>query len=202
MAEVVFEDKYVCILNKTNTEDSEVLASERGLFPVHRLDKTTFGLLLTAKSGRVCGMLSADKCFNKTYYTIADGIIQEDKAKLCDLLFHDSGKNKSFVTNKMRSGVKEAIMDYSVIARGQSSTFLEVVLTTGRTHQIRVQLASRHHPVSGDGRYGSKTKTPLALCCGKLELVHPITKEKLCFVRMPKPIDAWAEFKNKIDAIN
>ena len=85
------------------------------------------------------------------------GKLPEDQARLCDLLFHDRNKNKTYVVKKKRAGVKEAILEYELISydAAQDLSTLRIRLLTGRTHQIRVQLASRGFPICGDRKYGS-----------------------------------------------
>ncbi|MCF0111919.1 MAG: RNA pseudouridine synthase, partial [Erysipelotrichaceae bacterium] len=78
------------------------------------------------------------------------------QATLTDYLYHDKTRNKTFVVKKLRKGVKEAILDYVVLDTNDTNSLVEVHLHTGRTHQIRVQFASRQHPLVGDGKYGSK----------------------------------------------
>ncbi len=91
-----------------------------------------------------------------------------DEGELRDLLFHDRRTNKTFVTDRKRAGVKEAILqqhtEATAVLDGEACSLLRVILMTGRSHQIRVQLASRKHPILGDRRYGSAVKcTGIAL---------------------------------------
>ncbi len=81
------------------------------------------------------------------------------EGRLEDLLFKDSAKNKTFVVKRQRAGVKQAALEYSLLSEayigGDAFSLVKIVLLTGRTHQIRVQFASRKHPVFGDRKYGS-----------------------------------------------
>lgn len=91
-----------------------------------------------------------------------------------DILWHDKVKNKSFIVKTERKGAKKAKLEYKVVAENNSSgtffTLVEIKLYTGRTHQIRVQFASRGYPLAGDGKYGGKSGYPLALWCSSLSL--------------------------------
>ncbi|MBR5437666.1 MAG: RNA pseudouridine synthase, partial [Clostridia bacterium] len=101
-----------------------------------------------------------------------------------DLLFFDRGKNKSFTVKKERRGVKKALLSYRVIAERDGLSLVRVVLHTGRTHQIRVQFASRKMPIVGDRRYGSKRESSItALWSCRLSFTHPVTKERMVFER-------------------
>ena len=103
-----------------------------------------------------------------------------------DLLFKDSRKNKTFVVKRMRKGVKSAALRYKVISTVNNLTMVEITLETGRSHQIRVQFASRKHPLCGDGKYGSRDNScNIALFSHKAEFVHPETKEELCITALP-----------------
>ena len=145
-----------------------------GLFPVHRLDRTTEGLMLWATNRRAAGILSkavADGAFRKTYLALlgADSSLPSS-GELRDFLFFDRRRDKSFVVTGERKGAKEAVLRYSLEApldwRGHPVTPARVELMTGRTHQIRVQFASRKSPLAGDGKYGSRLnfKGPALFC--------------------------------------
>jgi len=138
------------------------------VYVVHRLDRTTGGLLVFALSPAGAAHLSAqitNGSFSKTYLAAVEGRTP-GKGDMQDLLYFDRGRNKSFVTGKKRSGVKEARLSYTTLATVSSPytdvpdvqeiSLCRIHLHTGRTHQIRVQFASRSHPLLGDGKYGSK----------------------------------------------
>ena len=99
------------------------------------------------------------------------------------MLFYDRRRSKSYVVDRKRNGVKEALLDYSVIKRFSDRTLVSVKIHTGRTHQIRVQFASRGHALCGDRRYGAPAEygKRLYLCATELCFPHPATKEILRF---------------------
>ena len=110
---------------------------------------------------------------------------------LRDYLFKDSRKGRVFPVKRPRKGVREAVLEYRIVetAPDGSLSLAEITLHTGRTHQIRVQFASRKHPLYGDGKYGSRFKGDIALQSAGLQFVHPETGEKMAF-QLEKPIKA------------
>ena len=163
---------------------------ERGIdasvFVVHRLDRETEGLTVFALNEASAAALS--RSFQngdavKIYHALCVGVIEKAADVLCDLLFYDRGRGKSFVVDRERKGVKRASLEYSVLRRFSDRTLLSVRLHTGRTHQIRVQFASRGHALCGDRRYGAPSEygNKLCLCAVSLSFTHPRTKERMSF---------------------
>ena len=159
------------------------------IYPVHRLDKETGGVMVYAKTKKAAAKLSRDISehrFYKEYLALVHGVPEENSGTLCDLLFHDRAKNKSYVVKRERAGVKKAELYYEVLETkgkdGEKYSLLRVVLHTGRTHQIRVQLAHRIMPLSGDRKYGAKDAFEnLGLLSAKLKFTHPETGEEMEF---------------------
>lgn len=145
------------------------------LYPVHRLDRGVGGVMVCAKTSRAAGVLSAAMArgaFEKRYLCIARGRPEEREGTWTDLLLHDKVRNKSFLVKRMRGGVKEASLDYRVLAEKDGLSLVLVRLHTGRTHQIRVQFAGRGMPLVGDGRYGGGVGE-MALWSVFLSFPHP-----------------------------
>lgn len=152
------------------------LLAPRGVYPVHRLDREVSGLMVFAKTPEAAAFLSArmQDGFSKEYLAVCENAPPEGEAELTDLLFHDRAKNKTYVVKRKRSGVKEAKLFYRVEARAADGrALLHIRLYTGRTHQIRVQLASRGCPLCGDKKYGAKSGGALVLCSWRLSFPHP-----------------------------
>lgn len=219
---ILYEDKYLLVcekpvgvesqLSSKNKEDMPTLLSqyrqEKGedayIGVVHRLDTATGGAMIYSKREDMTGKLSAlvqSGDYKKTYLAALHGEPEEKSGEMRDLLYHDKMKNKSFVCDKKRSGVKEAILNYRVLETvetggGEKMSLVEVELLTGRTHQIRVQFASRKMPLVGDGKYGSRdNKASCALWSHKVEFIHPITKKVVWVESMPQNVYPWSSFE-------
>ena len=158
------------------------------VFPVHRLDRATAGLLVLARTQKAAAFLSgafADGRTEKEYLALCEGTPEPEAGEMTDLLYFDRARDKSFVVTRKRNGVKEARLAYETLepaaAREDGCSLVRVRLFTGRTHQIRVQFASRRHPLAGDRRYGAKTNRPLALFAARLAFPHPKTGKTVAF---------------------
>ena len=159
------------------------------IFPVHRLDRETEGVMVFARTSKAAASLSRSitkKETEKEYLAVVCGVPEEPTATLRDLLFFDRGRNKSFVVKRERKGVKQASLDYTVLEARPPYSLLRIRLHTGRTHQIRVQFASRKLPLRGDRKYGAPLENcPLMLCACRLRFPHPDTNEIMDFTTTP-----------------
>lgn len=172
------------------------------IYPVHRLDQAVGGVMVYARTAKAAAALSSQiqsGSWEKTYLAVVEGVPDAPKEELTDLLYHDQRRNKTYVVKRERRGVKEARLLYRVLRTEQGRSLVAVRLITGRTHQIRVQFASRGLPLVGDGRYGAfDRKTPLGLWCWKLSFDHPITGNRMDYALLPPMQPPWESFHRSL----
>jgi len=167
---------------------------------VHRLDTPTGGVMvfgLTPKAAaKLCAMVQDHELFKKEYLAVLSKSPEYEKGEFCDYLYHDKRTNKAFIADKARKGSKEAILEYCVAAKKEDGhTLVLVRLHTGRTHQIRVQFASRGLPLVGDGKYGSREKCPfIGLWAYRLTFPHPISGKEITATAEPDSTLAMWDF--------
>ena len=173
--EILYSDKDIVVCVKPVGLDSEAqvpqaLKERLGgeIFPLHRLDKNVGGVMVYARTKAAAAKLSAAIAKGelvKEYVAIVHGTPPES-GDWEDLLFKDSRKNKVFVVKRQRTGVKEARLTYRRETAGEQS-LVRIRLYTGRSHQIRVQFASRGFPLVGDHKYGSRdaAASPMLFSC-------------------------------------
>ena len=185
---------------------AEALGTDRkSIYTVHRLDSDVGGVMVYAKN-EICAKklsaLVAERRLEKEYLAVIHGRTDKENDTLRDLLFRDSARNKSYVTDKMRKGVKEAVLEYTLCGTKESADFGEISLVriklhTGRTHQIRVQFSSRKNVLVGDRRYGgARDGCDIALFSHRLAFVHPFIKgKKVDICRLPDSAKIpWSDF--------
>jgi len=173
------------------------------VFAVHRLDRGVGGLMVYAKNAKTAAELSAqiqNGSFVKEYLAVVKGAFEEKEGAMDDLLFHDKRANKSYTVTKQRSGVKRALLDYSI--KGEAETekgvlsLAHIKLHTGRTHQIRVQFSSRKHPLYGDGKYGGRTeKEGIALWSHRISIMLPFSDKPITISALPPKEKPWSFFE-------
>ena len=165
---------------------------------VHRLDKIVGGVMVFSRRRQVTGQLTAAIArheITKEYLAVLRGHPEKAEDTLTDLLFRDAAHNKSYVVKRMRKGVREARLSYREIARTEALSLVRIQLHTGRTHQIRVQFASRGLPLLGDIRYGSRDeRCTAALWSYRLALRHPVTGKTVDVSALPPEGYPWQLF--------
>ncbi|MBP3657198.1 MAG: RNA pseudouridine synthase [Clostridia bacterium] len=173
--EFLYTDKELAVIIKPVGLDAEgqvpqAIAAQLGgeVFTVHRLDRNVGGVMVYARSKGAAAALSRaiqDGTMIKEYVAMVHGQPPES-GDWEDLLLKDSAKNKVFVVKRMRGGVKRARLEYRRLTAGETS-LVRVRLHTGRSHQIRVQFASRQYPLVGDRKYGSRggAEAPMLFSC-------------------------------------
>ena len=156
---------------------------------VHRLDRPVGGVMVFAKTSKAASRLSKqvqEHILKKTYAAICEGKIA-DNGEMIDYLDKDNNRNISYVTDKLHGKLSK--LNFKRLDYKNDFSLVEIYLETGRSHQIRVQFSSRGFPLVGDVKYNQHAdgKTSVALFAKKLEFIHPVTKENLCFeLDLPK----------------
>ena len=210
---ILYKDSAVAVCVKSPGCDSEKEMPEKlkaqlgvpEVLCVHRLDRDVGGVMVYALDKEAAAALSrgiGSGDFQKEYLAVAHGEVEPEADTLRDLLFHDRTRNKSYIVKRRRAGVKEAELSYRVCAVAEGLSLLAVRLHTGRTHQIRVQFASRRHPLVGDAKYGSPMRQRgIALFSRALGFLHPVTGESMRFTAPVPGGYPWDLFdKNIIDS--
>ena len=162
---------------------------------VHRLDQVVSGLMVLARTAQAASELSRqirENEFEKEYQAVVHGSPTEETGTLRDLLFRDKARRMTLVAQEMAKGVQEAVLDYQVLGTGDSMTRVRVKLHTGRTHQIRVQFASRGMALVGERKYSQlEDDCEIALWSYRLGFTHPTTGEKMEFIHEPPQVFPW-----------
>ena len=221
MIKIIFEDNHLLVVEKpvnilsqgddTNDKDMVNLLKQYvkekynkpgnvyiGL--VHRLDRPVGGIMVFAKTSKAASRLSDQvrtKTFKKTYRAVIHGDMNKKEDTLKDYLYKNKKTNMVSVVNKDHKEAKNAELSYKTLDRRDGFSLVEIDLKTGRPHQIRVQFASRKHPLFVDQRYVqnvNKVVQQIALWSYKLEIIHPTTKEKMEFTCEPPKEYPWNLF--------
>lgn len=222
MIKVIYEDNHLLVVEKpvnvlsqgddTNDKDMVNLLKQYvkekynkpgnvfiGL--VHRLDRPVGGAMVFAKTSKAASRLSDQvrtKTFKKTYKAVIHGTMNKENDTLKDYLYKNKKTNMVSVVKKDHNEAKNAELSYETLGVKDKFSLVEIDLKTGRSHQIRVQFASRKHPLFGDQRYGqnvNKVGQQIALWSYKIEIEHPTTKERMEFVCEPPQENPWNLFR-------
>lgn len=221
---VVFEDNHLLIVNKPagvlvqgdETGDTPLVdiakkyiekkynkPGDAFLGVVHRLDRPVSGVVVFARTSKALERMNAlfrNKETRKTYLAVLTG----KPAKLHETLVHwlekDEKKNKTTAYKRETPQGQRSELSYSIIGNHGNHYLAEVNPITGRSHQIRVQMASTGFPIAGDLKYGAETPledASIALHARRLEFIHPVKKEMMV-VEAPLPAtNVWNPFRNK-----
>ena len=173
--DILYSDKQIVVCIKPVGLDSEkdvpeALKEQLGgeIFPIHRLDQNVGGVMVFARTKQSAASLSKsvqEGSMVKEYVAMVHGTPPES-GDWEDLLWKDSKRNKVFVVKRQRAGVKKARLEFTRQTAGEES-LVRIRLHTGRSHQIRVQFASRGFPLVGDHKYGSRDEktAPMLFSC-------------------------------------
>ena len=162
-----------------------------------RLDAPVTGVVLLARTSKAARRLTEQfrsRAVGKAYWAIVEGSVRPASGECVDWVGQDERHRRMHIVGREQPGAKEARLDYRKLRTLEGCSLLEVQLETGRKHQIRVQLASRGHPIVGDRKYGSQRRFPagIALHARRLVVAHPV-KGDLLVLEAPTP-QAWNAF--------
>ncbi len=152
---------------------------------VHRLDRPTSGLVIFAKTSKALkrmNQLFVDKKIDKTYWALVRNAPQQQKDTLTHWLKKNPKTNTTKVYPKEVKDSKKAILHYKILSKLQRYSLLEITLETGRSHQIRSQMAYIGCPIKGDLKYGAKrsnTDGGIHLHAKKVQFIHPVSKDSI-----------------------
>ena len=203
---IEYEDNHLLIINKASGELSQsdytkdpslvdklknylkVKYQKSGnvyLGLVNRLDRPTTGLLIFTKTSKALSRMNKllkERKIKKTYWAITEQNPEFDEGKLINYLIKNQSKNKSFVVSENYPKAKKAVLSYKKIKKLKNYFLLEIILETGRHHQIRCQLSNIGCHIKGDIKYGAKRPNKdksICLHAQKIEFIHPVSKIKI-----------------------
>lgn len=164
---------------------------------VHRLDRVVSGLMVLARNAQAASELSRqirENEFEKEYLAVVHGCPEAQSGTLRDLLGRDKARKMTFVAIEPAKGVQEAVLDYEVLKQAEAMSRVRIRLRTGRTHQIRVQFASRGMPLVGERKYSEENDPcEIALWSYRLAFYHPKTGERMEFSHLPPEVFPWTQ---------
>ena len=212
---ILYEDNHIIAVNKTSSEivqgdktGDEPLSETLKLYlkekynkpgevflgVTHRLDRPVSGVVIFAKTSKALTRLNEmfrTQEVKKTYWAIVKEKPAQPEARLEHFIVRNEKQNKSQAHDKLVPNAKKAALSYKLIAQSDTYCLLEVMLETGRHHQIRCQLAKIGCPIKGDLKYGFPRSNPnggISLHARNVEFIHPVSKE-LIRITAPVPQD-------------
>lgn len=221
--EILYEDNHLIIVNKAvgeivqgdKTGDEPLVETLKRYIKqkynkpgavfcgvTHRLDRPVSGVVVFARTSKALermNKLFADhEQIKKTYWALVAGCPENESGTLEHWIVRNEKMNKSFAYDNEKCGAKKAVLDYQVMWKGERYTLLNVILHTGRHHQIRCQLAAMGCPIKGDLKYGAKRSNPdggICLHARSIEFEHPVSRE-MVRVEAEQP-DNWIIKKDR-----
>lgn len=169
---------------------------------VHRLDRPVGGALILAKTSKAASRLAnalRKREIERTYVAIVRGKMQKQHDTLTHYLWKDRRRNEVRAVDKTVKDAKKAILSYTVLEMKEEMSLVRVSLETGRSHQIRVQLATIGHPLYGDQKYGAsvnKVGEQIALWSTNVSFIHPVRREPLSIDSSPPNVKPWNKWKS------
>lgn len=221
--DILFEDNHLVVVNKL--PGTLVQGDETGDIPlvemvkayikdkykkpgevflgvVHRLDRPVSGVVVFARTSKALSRMNElfrDRKTEKIYWAVTDAVPAEHEGTLVHWLRKDEKKNKTSVFNRETPDTLRSELHFRLLGSVRGFSLLEVHPITGRSHQIRVQLAAMGCPIVGDVKYGSTAATgdgSIALHARRLTFLHPVRQETLALEALPPERPWWMAFKN------
>ncbi|MEG1751706.1 MAG: RluA family pseudouridine synthase [Clostridia bacterium] len=217
--DVIFEDNHLLVVQKPqnvptqadSSGDLDLLSMAKAYVKetknkkgdafvglVHRLDRPTGGSIVFAKTTKSASRLSAQIVkgkFEKKYFAVVYGNPRSKSGRLVNYLKKDEQTNIVSIVPMSEKGAKRAELVYEVLEEKEGISLIGVQILSGRSHQIRVQMANLGHPVWGDSKYGTSKAENLALWAWSLSFFHPVKKSKMTFISLPPEDDQpWKMF--------
>ena len=204
--DILFEDNHLIIINKKpgdivqkdNTNDLSLLEIVKEYLKkkynkpgnvylglIHRIDRPTSGLVMFAKTSKALSRMNnmlKEKQIAKTYWAITKNKPEKESDQLIHWLRKNEKKNKSTHFSRETKNAKKAILDYKIIKELENYFLLEIIMGSGRHHQIRCQLQAIGCPIKGDLKYGAKRSNSdgsIDLHAKHLKFIHPVTKKEV-----------------------
>ncbi len=217
--DIVYEDNHLIIVNKSAgelsqsdyTKDLSLVDKVKNYIKtkykkpgnvflglVNRLDRPTSGLVIfskTSKSLARMNKLLKERKIKKIYLAVTEKSPNPKKGTLINFLKKNQIKNKSFIVSENELKSKKAILHYTLIKKLKKFFLIEIMLETGRHHQIRSQLANIGCVIKGDVKYGAKRANKdksICLHAKNIEFIHPITKAKISLDANPPKCNIWS----------
>lgn len=162
---------------------------------VHRLDRVVGGVMVLARSASAASELSRqvrENEFGKEYLAVVHGTPDPQEGQLRDLLGRDKARRMTYVAAEPGKGIQEAVLSYRVLNQAGDLSRVRIRLHTGRTHQIRVQFASRGMALVGERKYDTREDPcEIALWSHMVEFTHPRTGKRMIFRKEPPRVYPW-----------
>ena len=204
--DILFEDNHLIIINKKpgdivqkdKTNDISLLEIVKEYLKrkynkpgnvylglIHRIDRPTSGLVMFAKTSKALSRMNnmlKGKMIVKTYWAITKNKPEKKSSQLVHWLKKNEKKNKSTHFSRETKNAKKAILDYRIIKELENYFLLEILMGSGRHHQIRCQLQAIGCPIKGDLKYGAKRSNSdgsIDLHAKHLKFIHPVTKKEV-----------------------
>ncbi len=163
---------------------------------VHRLDRVVSGLMVLARNQQAASALSRqirEEHFQKEYLAVVHGVPASAEGRLCDLLVRDKARKMTMVAQLPGKSVQEASLRYQLLHTDGEKSRVRIRLETGRTHQIRVQFASRNMPLLGERKYSTlEDDCEIALWSYRLAFTHPVSGKRMEFMKEPPEAYPWS----------